>query len=127
MNMNLKKFSVLPLLIGLTMAANIANADESTQGARGQNMSPDQKEAMKQKWENMTPEQQAAYKAKREQRKEQWQNMTPEEQQAYKAKREQRKQQWQKHVARRTASSKRQTQRVKITGIHMHMNLNKYH
>ena len=78
MNMNLKNISVLPLLLGLTMAANIASADESSEAAMKRNMTPEQQEAMKQKWESMTPEEQAAAKAKREQMKQQYQNMSAE-------------------------------------------------
>ena len=95
MNMNLKRFSVLPLLLGLSIAGNIASADEGSEAAMKRNLSPEQQEAMKQKWESMTPEEQAAAKAKREQMKQQYQNMSPEEQQAYKEQREKRKQQYQ--------------------------------
>jgi hypothetical protein len=95
MNMNFKKISLLPLLLGLAMAGNIASADEGSEAAMKRDLSPEQQEAAKQKWESMTPEEQAAAKAKREQRKQQYQNMSPEEQAAAKAKREQRKQQYQ--------------------------------
>jgi len=95
MKLNLKKISILPLLLGLSMAGNIANADESSEAAMKRNLSPEQQEAMKQKWESMTPEEQAAAKEQRKQRKQQYQNMSPEEQQAVKEKREQVKQQYQ--------------------------------
>ena len=60
MNMYLKKISVLPLLLGLSIAGNIASADEGSEAAMKRNLSPEQKEAAKQKWESMTPEEQAA-------------------------------------------------------------------
>ena len=86
MNMNLKKISALPLVLAISLAGNIATADQGSGAAMKQNMSPEQQEAMKQKWDSMTPEQQQAYKAKREQSKQQYQSMSPEEQQAAKDK-----------------------------------------
>jgi len=50
MNLNLKNISILPLLLGLSMAGNIANADDSPEAAMKRNMSPEQQEAMKKKY-----------------------------------------------------------------------------
>ena len=84
MNKNLKNISVLSLLLGISIAGNIASADEGSEAAMKRNLSPEQQEAMQKKWESMTPEQQQAFKEQQKQLRQQYQNMSPEEQQAVK-------------------------------------------
>ncbi len=59
------------------MTGSIANADENTQGAWRQNMSPEQQQAMQQKWNSLSPEQQEAMRARSENKRQKWEGMTP--------------------------------------------------
>jgi spermidine/putrescine-binding protein len=94
-NMYLKKITLVAILLGFAACAGLANADDNAAGAWGQNMSPEQREAAKQRYSSATPEQQEAYRKKMEMRKQKMENMTPEQQAELKAQQEQRKKQWQ--------------------------------
>jgi phosphoglycerol transferase MdoB-like AlkP superfamily enzyme len=112
-NMYLKKITLITILLGFAACAGLANADDNAAGAWGQNMSPEQREAAKQRYnsatpeqqeayrkkmenyKNASPEQQEAYRKKMEMRKQKMENMTPEQQAELKTQQEQRKKQWQ--------------------------------
>ena len=50
--MNLMKLSLVPLILGLSVAGSIASAEYGTEGAWRQNMSPEQQEALRNRSEN---------------------------------------------------------------------------
>ena len=80
--MKILNILIAPAVLGISLAANIANAEQPPQGAWKKNLTPEQQQAVQQQWNSMTPEQQQAMKQRMESQRQKFESMTPEQQAA---------------------------------------------